>query len=208
MAQPRVPKRDSASGAATRDRIIAAALDTLKSDGFAGASSRAIARTGGFNPALIYYHFGSVNDLLLAALDETSRSRMERYKELIEEATTLSGLMRAAADLYKEDLESGHITVLVEMIAGASAVPDLGPLIAERIQPWIAMTAEALGRVTAGTALQELAPPGQAAFAVASLYLGMELLTHLERDPSKADALFELATSITGLLESLFGAET
>ena len=67
------------SGGATRDRIVKAALETLKNVGFAGTSARAIARAGDFNQALIYYHFGSVEDLMIAALHDFSERRLKRY---------------------------------------------------------------------------------------------------------------------------------
>ena len=51
----------------TAQTIVKAALETLREEGFAGASSRAIARRGGFNQALIFYHFGSLANLLLEA---------------------------------------------------------------------------------------------------------------------------------------------
>lgn len=187
----------------TKKRIVNAALKTLKREGFTGSSARLIARNGRFNPALIFYHFGSVNDVLLAALDETSNIRMKRYRELVDEAASLPEVMKAAAMLYSEDLHSGHITVLAEMIAGAASVPELGPQIAERIQPWIDLTEETLRRVIEGTPLEQLAPPREAAFAVVSLYLGMELLTHLQGDTSRSEALFKLATNLSGMFDTL-----
>ena len=51
----------------TRDRIVTAAVETIKTHGLAGASARAIAKTGGFNQALIYYYFPSLTGLYLAA---------------------------------------------------------------------------------------------------------------------------------------------
>src|SRR6266581_2280999 len=45
----------------TKRRILDAALEALRTEGFAGATSRAIARIGGFNQALIFYHFGSLD---------------------------------------------------------------------------------------------------------------------------------------------------
>ena len=60
----------------TKARIAEAALETLKTVGFAGASARAIAHQGGFNQALIFYHFGSVQAVLLAAFDLMSDRRM------------------------------------------------------------------------------------------------------------------------------------
>src|SRR5207247_1848057 len=124
-----------------------AAVRTLKERGFAGASARAIAHTGGFNQALIFYHFGTVNDLLLAALDRTSEERMVGYRAALGEVHSLPELMAQAARIYRDDLESGHIKVLAELIAGASLSPALGPQIVTRIEPWVEFTKEALARV-------------------------------------------------------------
>ena len=189
--------------AETRGRIVNAALETLKEVGFAGASARAIAKRGGFNPALIFYHFGSVNDALLAALDATSEQRMARYRDAVEGAHDLPSLLEVAADVYREDLVSGHITVLAEMIAGASTVPELGPEIVKRIEPWIGFTEDAASRVLGGTPLAGIAPPRELAFGIVALYLGMELLTHLEKDRSRAESLFTVVQNFTGLLGPL-----
>ncbi|MEA2933018.1 MAG: hypothetical protein QOI56_1803, partial [Actinomycetota bacterium] len=40
----------------TKGRIVEAALQTLKEKGFTATSARAIAATGGFNQALVFYH--------------------------------------------------------------------------------------------------------------------------------------------------------
>ena len=103
MAKPGTRSRapDGSEGHATRERIVEAALETLKTSGFAGASARAIARTGGFNQALVFYHFGSVNELLLAALEETSRRRMAAYREALRPGMGLAELMAVAASSVK-----------------------------------------------------------------------------------------------------------
>ena len=51
----------------TKQRIIRATLQTLREQGAAGTSARAIAAAGGFNTSLLFYHFGSVEGALLAA---------------------------------------------------------------------------------------------------------------------------------------------
>jgi AcrR family transcriptional regulator len=190
----------------TRRRIVDAAIETLKRDGFAGASARAIAATGRFNQALFFYHFGSVNSLLLAALDETSSRRMDRYRQTVEEAATLPDLIAAAARIYREDLESGHIKVLAELIAAASASPELGPEIAARIEPWTRFAREAIQRALARSPFRDLAPADELAHAVVALYLGLELLTHLEGDRSQAEALFQRAAALGSMLAPLLGS--
>ena len=68
-------------GAGTRERIIEAALETVREDGFADTTARAIAARGGFNQALIFYHFGSVDDLLMQAFGRVSQRQVARYRE-------------------------------------------------------------------------------------------------------------------------------
>jgi len=130
------------TGQETKDRIVEATLSVLKANGYAGASARAIAAEGGFNQALIFYHFGAVRNVLLAALDRTSADRMTAYREAAAEAVDIPALVAVAGTIYREDLGSGHITVLAELIAGASADPGLGPEIVERITPWIEFARE------------------------------------------------------------------
>lgn len=192
-------------GEETRARIVEAAVDTLKREGFGGTSARAIARTGGFNQALVFYHFGSVRDLLLAALDETSARRMARYREVVGGAANLPELIAAATEVYREDLASGHIKVLAEMIAGASSMPELDPEIVRRIEPWIDFARDAIARVSATLPFLVPVPPEDAAFGIVALFLGIELLTHMEGDATRSDRLFELASQLATMAALLFG---
>src|SRR3981081_1925848 len=89
----------------TKSKIAEAALETLKAKGFAGSSAREIAAAGDFNQALIFYHFGSVQNVLLAALDLVSARRMRAYEPAFERAQTVSELATLAREIYAEDLE-------------------------------------------------------------------------------------------------------
>ena len=142
--------------ATTKERIVAAALETLKEEGFAGTSARAIARRGNFNQALIFYHFGTLNDLLLAALDRTSAERMARYREAVRRPGTIEDRIRMATDLYREDLQTGHITIISELIAGSLARPDLGPEVVARMEPWVELVEDELSDLLAGSLLGSL----------------------------------------------------
>ena len=189
----------------TRSRIVDAAVQTIKERGFAATSARAIAATGGFNQALVFYHFGSVNDLLIAALDHTSELRMARYRAAIDAVDTLPELLAVASEAYQEDLAGGHIKVLAEMIAGASAMPELEPEIAARMRPWITFTEESVTRVMAGSDLAPLVPSADLAFAIVSLYLGAAMLTHLADDSSPAESMFRTGTKVGALVGALLG---
>src|SRR5215217_2133134 len=122
----------STVAAATKRQIVKAALETLKKDGFTGATSRAIARAGGFN------------GLLLAALDQTSEERFERYRHAVGDAASVDELVAAVARLYAEDRERGHMTVVAQMVAGSAARPELKPALVARMDPWVTLCEDAI----------------------------------------------------------------
>ena len=191
------------TAADTRSRIIDAALETLKREGFAGTSSRVVARTGDFNQALIFYHFGSLHGLLLAALDHTSEQRMARYRAAVEGATTLEELVEVASNVYREDLATGHITVVSELIAGSLAHPELGPQVVARMDPWIAFTEEVIANAMRDSPIAAMIPARHAARALVAFYLGVNLLTHIDRDEGHVDALFELARALAPVVSPM-----
>lgn len=187
----------------TKATIVEAALVTLRARGFAGASAREIARTGQFNQALIFYHFGSVKNVLLAGLDLVSERRMTAYGPALEAAGTLAELAALAADIYREDLENGYVTVLGEMVAGAVADPELGREVVARIEPWIEMVQGKIQSLAAGSMFEPLIPSGDLAFAIVALYLGVDMLSHLDKDRSRAESLLALAARIAPLAQPL-----
>ena len=193
----------SAKPAETKERIIEATLATLRSEGIVGASARAIARKGGFNQALIFYHFGSVEEVYLAACDELSARRVRQYTDRIEGVTTLPELVAVATELHREDTEEGHIAVLAQLLAGAITNPSLKAPLRERFQPWTAIVQVAIERVVAGTPYASVVPVSDLAFVVTSLFMGMELTMGLEDDQERAESLFRTIGLMAMLLEGL-----
>lgn len=208
MAKPGAPSRivrpggDQSEG--VRGRLIDAAIETLKRDGFVGASARAIAEEAGATQSLIFYHFGSVANLLLMALDRVSSDRFEQYGAAVSDVNSLSELIDAATDIFRNDLEAGYITVLVELIAGASSSRELGEQVALRLEPWKQFAQDAVERAI-GDQLVSLVPADDIAYAVMALYLGMEMLSHLSGDREPALSLFARAKSFAPLLEAVGG---
>ena len=190
-------------GTAKRELIIEAALATLVEVGFSRASTRAIATVGGFNQALIHYHFGSLNALWLAVIDHTSALRMERYREAVERAQSLEEIMEVAMTIYREDLASGQMTMISELIGGSLSEPELGRGIVERMQPWIEFVEEVIGKVLAGSPFEPLVPKRESAYALVAFYMGVNLLTRLEPERGNVDVLFDTARRFAPLLTPL-----
>ena len=177
------------TGEATRKRIVAAALQTLKTEGFSGTTSRAIARAGGVNQALIFYHFGTLDGVLLAALDKTSEERLSRYREAVAKAETATELAEVAARIYREDRDLGHMTVVSQMIAGSVARPGLAREVLARMEPWIELCEEALTKALSGLSVSQVVPLRELAYAFTTFYLGLNLVTHLDEDRERTEAL-------------------
>jgi len=193
------------STGSTRERIIAAAVQALREEGFAGTSARSIARHGSFNQALIFYHFGSVLDLLVAVLETMSAARLEEYRAAIANVPDLRTAMSTARRQYEVDVREGHITVLVELLAGASSAPQLGPEIVRCMEPWIAFAEDSIQRFLGDTPLARMIPSREAAQALVAIYLGMELLDHLDPQADTAGPLFLVAERMLGAVEPFLG---
>jgi AcrR family transcriptional regulator len=190
----------------TKLQIVEAALETLKSVGFAGASARAIAHQGGFNQALIFYHFGSVQTTLLAAFDLISDRRMLEYGPQLEAAVSAPQLARLARQIYDDDLERGYVTALGEMVAGGVSDPVLGAEVAARIEPWIDMVQRKLCELLEGSALLSVVAPRDLAFGIVASYFGIDMLSHLQQDRSRADSLLDLAARVADLADTALTA--
>src|SRR5665213_505067 len=170
----------------TRRLLVDAAIETLRDHGFAGASARAISERAGQNQGLVFYHFGSVANLLLAALDAVSDDRMVRFSAAVENVSSPNELMDVAAQIFREDLDTGHVTVLVEMIAGASSTPGLGAEVATRIGPWFTFTKDAIDKTFGDSPFASLLLPDDVAYTIVALFLGLAMLTHLDAARERA----------------------
>jgi AcrR family transcriptional regulator len=182
----------------TAQTIVDAALETLREEGFAGATSRAIARRGGFNQALVFYYFGSLEGLLLAALEQASEERLARYRAAVADVDSIDTLIPVMADLWEQDKASGHVRVISQMIAGAVNRPELTERVVALMQPWVELAQETVHRV-----LPPFVPAREAADAIVTFYLGVNLMTNLDPDTARADAFFAKARELAPLLTPL-----
>jgi AcrR family transcriptional regulator len=191
----------------TPEQILAAAAATVRSEGFAGATTRAIARRGDFNQALVFYYFGSLDGLLVAVLDRTAAERLARYREALADVDSLAELFLRLRRLHAEDRESGHVRVLSQLIAGALTRPELAPAVVERLAPWRVLTDETIARLLAGSPVEQVAPTVLLARAALTYYLGASLLGALAPDEDVTEELLVLGGEAAPLLSALLRPE-
>jgi AcrR family transcriptional regulator len=75
-------RRMGLENAASRFALMDAVEAVMREEGYAALSARAVARRAGLNYQLVFYYFGSMDDLLLTAY----RRRTERVLSRIEQA--------------------------------------------------------------------------------------------------------------------------
>lgn len=209
MANARLGRTKDLDQSATRTALVTAATDVLREDGFVGATARAIAARAEVNSAAVFYHFGSVHELLLAALDATSGERLARYREATVGVTDIAKLVEVFLALNREDHDAGHVAVMAAMVGGASAIPGLGGAIEQRVAPWIDLASTVIGDCARANGLESLVDARIAARLIVALFLGSELLTQLGvEDDTSADlvAEFQRLLKITAPFLQLLGA--
>ena len=196
-------KTAAASGEDTRARIIAAAVETLNEVGIVGASARTIARNGEFNQALIFYHFGSVEGLLVAAAKMEGSARSARYAEKFGRVNTIAELVTIARSVHQQEQADGAVNVLSQLLAGSMSAPALRVGLLEAMTPWMELVEQAVRQVLGDGPLAAMAPVSDMAFAISSLFLGLELMTALDPSGQRATSLFDTVEALSAVVEPL-----
>ncbi|MGW0521550.1 TetR/AcrR family transcriptional regulator [Crossiella sp. NPDC003009] len=161
--------------AETRRRLMDGAIDTIRAHGISGVSARSIATTAGVNQALIFYHFGSVDELLGTACLTSTKARVEAYRDRFATVSDLRALLNLGRALQQEERAAGNVTVLAQMLAGAQGDPKLAEATRTALDLWVAEIELVLRRILAASPVGELADPAGLARAVAASFIGVEL---------------------------------
>ena len=166
----------------TRDAILDAARERLLADGYANLSTRKVAAEAGVPLSQLHYHFGSKKGLILALLEMENRRRLERQEEMYSADVPLWQRYEQACDFLEDDLESGYVRVLQEMMAAGWSEPAVGIAVRERLLGWYRLLTDVIRR-----AEDEHGPLGpftaeELATLIANCFLGSEAVLLLGFD--------------------------
>jgi len=126
----------------TRTLIIEAARRRLLADGYAGLSTRKVAEEAGVPLSQLHYYFGSKGGLILALFEEENQRRLERQTRMYAEDVPLWQRYERACDFLEDDLDSGYVRVLQEMIAAGWSNGDIRDAVRELLGGWFALLTE------------------------------------------------------------------
>jgi AcrR family transcriptional regulator len=143
------PGRPS-SGA--RERILDAALEVLKADGYAGLTTSKVAARSGQNKALIAYHFGSKQGLVAAVAREVSQAITEELLGGIGDPQTAAELARGIVDGLGRIMErdEGLARLYFDLASQSIVDEEVGTIMREMKAGYRRVLAELVTRVSDG----------------------------------------------------------
>jgi AcrR family transcriptional regulator len=139
-------ERGAPSGS-SRARAVEAFLDAaerlLVSVGHAGITTRRLAREAGLNQGLVHYYFGSLDELLLQALERFTSRLIERQRAMYAADAPFVEKWRRAMEYLEEDLAAGYPKIWLELQALGWNRPEVRERVARVNAEWRAVLTEA-----------------------------------------------------------------
>lgn len=147
-----VPAKRGRPSTGARERILEAATETMKSEGYAGLTVAKVAARAGESKALIGYHFGSKHGLVAAVGRDLAESITDAVLARIEDTGTVEELTRGiAVAIEKISDQDPRVPRLYFDLAAVSVVE---PKVRETIQQinsaWREVVHERLAAATDG----------------------------------------------------------
>ena len=168
-----IADRTAGNGAlSVREANVEAFLDAaerlLIREGAAGISTRRLAQEAGQNHGLVHYYFGSVDELMLQALERFTDRVLERQRAMYETSEPFIQKWRTAVGYIEEDLEAGYPKVWAELEALAWDRPELRDRLRNVSDRWRSLLRDAVAEAIEEYGLDE---DGFSAEALAALVM-------------------------------------
>lgn len=203
QALTRAERRERAA-AGTRASILDAARERLLAEGYASLSTRAVAEAADVPLSQIHYHFGGKQQLILALLEAENARLLARQRRMFEGPEPLSRQWAAACEYLDEDLESGYVRVLQEMIAAGWSDPAIAAAVREQLGGWFRLLTEVAEREAGRHRDFGGLAPAEVAMLMGLPFLGAEAAILLGMDEREFPAR-EALRRVGALLEALEG---
>lgn len=160
----------------TRDRIIDAARDVLLVEGYVGLSTRRVAERAGVPLSQIHYHFGGRQGLVLALLARENERRLARQTRMYAENAPLHERYDQACDYLDDDLSSGYVRVLQEMVAAGWSDSEVAEQVTALLSAWFDLLGDVIADSEGDLGTAGLLRSQDIAMLVGMAFLGGETL--------------------------------
>jgi AcrR family transcriptional regulator len=161
----------------TSTNLLEAAKKVLRQSGYAGLSTRDVAAVAGVPLSQIHYHFGSKQGMVLALFEHLNAQLLDRQDALFgDPALKLSAQWERACDYLDDDIASGYVRVLQELIAASFSDAEVAKVVRAGIMGWVDLIVGVARRAEEKFGgLGPLTPEEIGAFA-ANAFIGAESL--------------------------------
>jgi AcrR family transcriptional regulator len=88
----KLERKSSEESITTRDAILNATEAILVEEGYTAVTSRRVAEQAGFKSQLVHYHFGTMDDLLVAVYERSERDFLRRHLQALSSSSPLRAL--------------------------------------------------------------------------------------------------------------------
>jgi AcrR family transcriptional regulator len=171
----------------TRGHLLDAAQQILIEHGFAGLSTRRVAEAAGMPMSQIQYHFGSKEGMVLALFAAMNAALLNRQRAMFGDPNLpLSRQWALACDFLEDDLNSGYVRVLQELIAAGWSNPAIRDAVAEALDGWQRLLVIVARRSLRRLGLTSPFSPDEIAVLVSVAFLGAESQILMGRDGPRA----------------------
>ena len=168
---------------ATTTGLLEAAKQVLHAQGYVGLTTRGVAGVAGVPMSQIQYHFGSKEGMVLALFEYMNAQLLERQNAMFaDRSLILSEQWDLACDFLDDDLASGYVRVLQELLAAGWANPEIGRVVRDGIMGWVKLLTHLARRAQENYGSLGPFTPEDMAALVGAAFIGMEayLLLGLE----------------------------
>ena len=135
--------------AVRRDEIVLAALDQVRVRGIAGVRAADVAKALDVSTALVFYHFGTLENLIVEAFRQAAERDLETLQEELARGGSATKRLRAVLAHYGPTKASDGWTLWLEATAAAMRDPQLKAVVQRLDLRWrdavVALIAEGVG---------------------------------------------------------------
>ena len=161
----------------TSTSLLEAAKKVLRQNGHSGLSTRDVAAAAGVPLSQIHYHFGSKQGLMLALFDYLNNQLLGRQDAMFHDRTlTLSQQWDRACDYLDEDIASGYVRVLQELIAVSWSDPAVAKVVRDGLLGWSNLITEVARRAERQFGSIGPLSAAEVSALIASAFIGAESL--------------------------------
>jgi AcrR family transcriptional regulator len=158
----------------TREALVEATVAALAEQGFSATSARVVAERAGVAAGGVFYHFGSMDELLAEVFTTCLGRRIGRLRAAVDVPS--DELAAAFTGAVREEFAHPESRALLELVVGAIDSPVLAARVREGVAESFAFTREVVDVLVGDSPLAAALPLDLVAQVAASAFFGLAVM--------------------------------